>query len=445
MTKITLIGAGSISFTRNISSDILLTPALQDATISLMDIDPVRLDMAKNMVEAIVRRRGLKAKVEASLDRRVAMKDTDFVITTFQVGGLNAFKMDIEIPLKYGVSQNVGDTLGPGSVFRALRTLPVMESIVQDLADVAPNAMILNYVNPMAAVCWGINTLTGWKNVGLCHAVQGSLELLASWIDVPPAEINFVYAGLNHHGFFLEFKRGSQDLYPALWKAIERPEVIGQEPIRIELMKALGYFMTESSGHNSEYVPWFRKSEKYINEVLVPQYQSEPDHYWFDYGRSGGYLKHCIDRQDDAFAEYAAISRDEAAIPTTFSIEYGAEIINAMVTNQPMVFYGNVKNDGLIPNLPDGCCVEVACVADGHGIRPTYSGPLPPQCAAILRTNVNVQELIVHAAKTHRVEAVHHAVMMDPLVGAVCTLPQIHAMTDEMLAAQSQWLPYFKS
>jgi alpha-galactosidase len=443
MTKITLIGAGSIVFTRNISSDILLTPALQDSTISLMDIDPFRLNIAKNMVEAIIRQRGLKARVEASVDRREALKDADFVITTFQAGGLKAYKLDIEIPLKYGVSQNVGDTLGPGSVFRALRTLPVMEGIVRDLADVAPRAMILNYVNPMAAVCWGIDVLSGWPAVGLCHAVQGSSELLAGWVGVPVEEVSFVYAGLNHHGYFLEFKRHGEDLYPAIWKAIERPEVIRQEPIRIQLMKALGYFMTESSGHNSEYVPYFRKNEQYINEVLAPQYQSEPDHYWFDYGRTGGYLRHCLARENDVLEENEAISRGEYQIPTHMSQEYGAGIIEAMVTNRPTVFYGNVTNHGLIPNLPEGCCVEVACLADGSGIRPTYAGALPPQLAAILRTNVNVQELIVHAAKTHKVEAVHHAVMLDPLVGAVCTLDQIRAMTDEMLAAQAQWLPQF--
>jgi alpha-galactosidase len=443
MIKITLIGAGSIVFTRNISSDILLLPALQDCTISLMDIDPFRLNIAKNMVEAIIRRRGLKARVEASLDRRAALKDADYVITTFQAGGLKAYKLDIEIPLKYGVSQNVGDTLGPGSVFRALRTLPVMEDIVRDLADVAPKAMILNYVNPMAAVCWGIDELTGWPVVGLCHAVQESSELLASWAGVPVEEVNFVYAGLNHHGFFLEFRRGTEDLYPALWKAIERPEVIGQEPIRIQLMKALGYFMTESSGHNSEYVPYFRKNEQYINEVLVPQYKSEPDHYWFDYGRSGGYLRHCLGRENDVLEENEAISRGEYAIPTSMSQEYGAAIIAAIVTNKPLVFYGNVTNHGLITNLPQGCCVEVACLADGSGITPTYAGALPPQLAAILRTNVNVQELIVHAAKTRSVDAVRHAVMLDPLVGAVCTLDQIRDMTNEMLAAQKQWLPQF--
>src|SRR5690606_36569454 len=257
--------------------------------ISLMDIDPQRLAQARDLVQALIDRRGLAARVEATTDRREALRGADYVITTFQQGGLEAYALDIEIPQRYGIEQCVGDTLGPGGGFRALRTIPVLIEIGRELDQVAPNALLLDYVNPMAANCWAFERATGRPHVGLCHSVQGTSEMLAKWINVPYDEVVFRCAGINHHAFFLEFRRGTEDLYPRIWEVIERDDIYGSEPVRIDLMKHFGYFVTESSGHASEYVPYFRKSAAMVNQELVPRFTDQRDH-WFDFGRTGGYL-----------------------------------------------------------------------------------------------------------------------------------------------------------
>lgn len=440
MPKITFIGAGSLVFTRRLCSDILLTPALQDSTITLMDVDPVRLRQAQAIVQSIIDHRGLKAKVEATTERRAAVTGADYVITTFQQGGLDAYKLDIEIPQKYGVEQCVGDTLGPGGVFRSLRTIPVLLDLCFDMDDVAPDALLLNYVNPMAANCWAVAEATGRPHVGLCHSVQGTSEMLAKWINAPYDEVNFLCAGINHQAFFLEFRRGKEDLYPQLWEAIERPEVIAEEPVRTDLMKYFGYFVTESSGHASEYVPYYRKNARMVNEELAPRFTDEVNH-WFDYGRTGGYLRHCLHRLEQFQSDYDEIVASEPFKER--SHEYGSWIIEACETNKPTKIAGNVPNNGLIDALPQGCCVEVPCLVDATGIQPTKIEYYPSQLAALNRTNINVQSLIVEAALTGDSDAVYYAVMMDPLAGAVCTLPQIHAMVSEMLDAEEQWLPQF--
>ncbi|MBK8027140.1 MAG: alpha-glucosidase/alpha-galactosidase [Chloroflexi bacterium] len=442
MPKITFIGAGSIVFTRNLCSDILLTPALHDSTIALMDIDAGRLEQARALVEALIRQRGLSnARVEATLDRREAVRGADYVITTFQQGGLDAYKLDIEIPQRYGVEQCVGDTLGPGGVFRALRTIPVLLDLCRDMDELAPDALLLNYVNPMAANCWAVARGSGRPHVGLCHSVQGTSEMLARWIDIPYDEVVYRCAGINHQAFFLDFRRGKEDLYPRIWEAIKREEVRGQEPVRIELMEYFGYFVTESSGHASEYAPYFRKTRQMVDEDLVPRFTNPHDH-WFDFGRSGGYLRHCIARQEDVQSDYEAIIAGDKA-PSERTSEYGAWIIEAMETDRPIRINGNVPNDDLIPSLPRGCCVEVPCLVDGSGVQPTRVADYPVQLAALNRTNINVQELIVEAALTGNRDAAAHAVMLDPLTAAVCTLPQIYALVSEMLEAQTRWLPQF--
>jgi alpha-galactosidase len=440
MPKITFIGAGSLVFTRNLCSDILLAPALQGSTIALMDIDPIRLEQARAIVQAMVDQRKLKAKVVATTDRRKAVTGADYVITTFQQGGLDAYKLDIAIPQKYGVEQCVGDTLGPGGVFRSLRTIPVLLDLCADMDLVAPEALLLNYVNPMAANCWAVADGSGRPHVGLCHSVQGTSEMLARWIGAPYDEVNFVCAGINHQAFSLEFRRGNEDVYPLIWQAIARPEVIAEEPVRTDLMKHFGYFVTESSGHASEYVPYFRKTPAMVNDELVPRFTDETNH-WFDYARTGGYLRHCLHRLEQFQSDYDEIVGGE--FPTARSHEYGSQIIEAMETNKPAVIAGNVPNSGLITNLPAGCCVEVPCLVNASGVQPTFIGALPPQLAALNQTNINVQSLIVEAALSGDTAAVYHAVMLDPLTAAVCTLPQIHAMVTEMLDAQEQWLPQF--
>lgn len=442
MARITLIGAGSYVFTRNLCNDILLTPALQDSHITLMDIDPVRLDLARQLVQHLIDKRGLKAKVSATLDRREAVIGAEYVITTFQQGGLDAYAMDIDIPLRYGVGQCVGDTLGPGGVFRSLRTIPVLLDLCDEMDEVAADALLINYVNPMAANCWAVSAGTGRPIVGLCHSVQGTSEMLARWVKVPYEEVNFLCAGINHQSFFLEFRRSQQDLYPEIFQAVEDPEIYGSEPVRIDLMKYFGYFVTESSGHASEYVPYYRKNAAMIEDQLVPKFTS-PNDQWFDFSRTGGYLRNCQQRARDMGQEYREVLDGTRDLPDKASHEYGSAIINAMETNIPARVNGNVPNQGVITNLPEGCTVEVPCLVDAMGVQPTVVGDLPPQLAGLNRTNINVQELIVEAALSGSRDAVYHAVMLDPLTAAVCTLPQIHAMVTEMLEAQKQWLPEF--
>jgi alpha-galactosidase len=444
MSKVTFIGAGSIVFTRNLCSDILLTPALQDCTISLMDIDPVRLERSRKLVQAIIDRRGLRACVEATTDRREAVRDARYVITTFQQGGLDAYALDIDIPRKYGVEQCVGDTLGPGGVFRGLRTIPVLLDLCDEMDELAPDALLLNYVNPMAINCWAVADGSGRPHVGLCHSVQGTSEMLARWIGVPYDEISFLCAGINHQAFFLEFRRGTEDVYSLIWEAIERQEVIDEEPVRTDLMKYFGYFVTESSGHASEYVPYYRKTASMVTDELSPRFKNKAD-YWFDFARTGGYLRHCQERVILADQEFRELTEGGKELPTQRTHEYGSHILEAVETNRPARINGNVPNDGLITNLPEGCCVEVPCLVDANGVQGVFVGDVPTQLATLNRTNINVQELTVEAALTGDKDAVHYAIMMDPLTAAVCTLPQIHAMVDEMFEAQTRWLPQFAS
>lgn len=442
MPKITFIGAGSVVFTRNLCSDILLTPALQSADITLMDIDPVRLERSCDLVEAIIHRRALEATVQATTDRRQAVRDADYVITTFQQGGLEAYALDIDIPRKYGVEQCVGDTLGPGGVFRGLRTIPVLLDLCQELDELAPNAILLNYVNPMAINCWAVADGSGRPHVGLCHSVQGTSEMLAEWIDMPYEQVSFLCAGINHQAWFLEFKRGTQDLYPLIRQALERDDIMGQEPVRGELMKNLGYFVTESSGHASEYVPYFRKSAAMVNDELSPRFKNPQDN-WFDFARTGGYLRYCRERVIRADQEFRDLIDGSTPLPTERTHEYGTFIIEAIETNRPARINGNIPNRGYITNLPQGSCVEVPCLVDRNGVQGIVVGALPKQLAAVNRTNINVQELTVDGALRGDKDAVHHAIMADPLTAAVCTLPQIHAMVDELFEAQARWLPQF--
>jgi alpha-galactosidase len=266
--------------------------------------------------------------------------------------------------------------------------------------------------------------------------------MLAEWIDVPYEEVTFFCAGINHQAWFLEFKRGKVDLYPQIWKAIEKPEIYAKEPVRIDLMKHFGYFVTESSGHASEYVPYFRKTAEMVNAELVPKFKDEVN-FWFDYARTGGYLRFCLERFDEYQQDYEELLQGVADLPKVRSHEYGSQIIEAIETGQLSLINGNVPNHDLIDNLPPGCCVEVPCLVDGNGIQAVKVGEIPPQLAALNQTNVNVQSLIVEAALTGDKEAIYHAVMLDPLTAAVCTLDQIRDMVDEMFAAQERWLPQF--
>ena len=436
MPKIAFIGAGSWVFTRNLCSDILLVPALRESTIALMDIDPGRLERARNMVEQIAAERQAPARVEATLERRDAIRDADFVVTTFQQGGLDAYRLDIETPERFGLGQCVGDTLGPGGVFRGQRTIPVLLDICREMDELAaPEALLLNYVNPMAINCWAISRASGRPAVGLCHSVQGTSEMLARWLDVPYEEVNYVCAGINHQAFFLRFRRGGDDLYPALRDVVRRPDLEAREPIRIELFRRFGYFVTESSGHASEYVPYFRKTAADIEDHLVPRF-ADPVNGWFGLGRTGGYLETCARRADDVEREAGRLAADRGH-------EYGSYIMEAIEDNKPVAINGNVPNTGLVTNLPAGCCVEVPCLVGGAGIQPCMVGDLPPQLAGLNRTNINVQDLAVEAALTGSVEALHQAILLDPLTAAAIPPDRIDQMVDRMLEDQLRWLPQF--
>ena len=443
MVKIALIGAGSVVFTRNLINDVLSYPALNDCTISLMDIDAERLALARDLVQAMIDARNVPARVEATMDRAESLRDARYVIVTFQVGGLEAYAHDIEIPKRYGVGQCVGDTLGPGGIFRGLRTIPVLLDICQEMEDMCPpDSLLLNYSNPMAINCWAIAS-TGRPHVGLCHSVQGTSRMLASWIGAPYDEVTYRVAGINHQAWFLDFRHRGVDAYPRLRERIRDIEVVGQEPVRIELMRQFGYFVTESSGHASEYAPYFRKSPAMIDELRT-RFTSQEDE-WFDWGLTGGYLKECRRRLTTYLDDVRAQASGQKPLPEGRSDEYGAGIINAMETNVPYKFNGNLPNRGLIANLPQGSCVEVPCLADAMGVQPTVVGALPAQLAALNRTNVNVQELAVAGGLRGDREAVTHAVMLDPLTSAVCTLDQIRNMTADLFAAESAWLPQFSS
>ncbi len=377
---------------------------------------------------------GGKAKIEAHLDRRKALKDTDYVIVTLEVGGLDVYLNDIGIPDKYGIHQNVGDTVGPGGVFRSLRTIPVMVDICKDMEELCPNAYLLNYANPMAINCWAMNKVSKIKKVGLCHSVQGTSRQLASYMQIPYEELSYWVAGINHMAWFLELKWKDEDAYPLLRKVTEDKDlwdrVIGEykkfsmkDIVRFKIMEHFGYFVTESPYHFSEYVPYFRKNEKQIEESGVSY------RWWLDYKKKPD-------------VEYQMTGVKETKIEK--SDQYAPQIIYSLHTGKPCRVNANVENKGLISNLPEGSCVEVPCLIDKAGIHPCYIGELPTQCAALNRTNINVQELTVKAALEKDKGAVMHAVMLDPLTSSLLTLDEIRKMTEEMLRVEKEYLPQFK-
>lgn len=436
--KVSFIGAGSVVFTRNLVRDLLLTPALDGCTVTLMDIDPDRLSWSRAVVQRLVASRESPIRVEATLDRREAIAGADYVITTFQQGGLDAYRTDIEIPKRYGIEQCVGDTLGPGGVFRGLRTIPVLLDLCRELDELAPRALLLNYVNPMAINCWAVARATGRPVVGLCHSVQGTSRMLAEWAGATYEEVDFLCAGINHQAFFLTFRSHGEDLYPRIRQAARRPELIAREPIRTELMDRFGYFVTESSGHASEYVPYFRRSSREVMEDLVPRF-ADPSSAWFGNGRTGGYLATCEDRAEHLQDR----TEDPGSGEGERSHEYGSYILEAIETNESIAINGNVPNHGSLTNLPDGCCVEVPCLVSRTGINPTVVGDLPPQLAALNRSCISVQELAVVAAISGNVDAVHQAALLDPLTAASASPNAIHHMVEELLDAQAPWLPQF--
>jgi alpha-galactosidase len=438
MTKITFIGAGSTVFAKNLLGDILSFPELADSTISLMDIDPVRLQTSEIVAHKIAEFFGAKPKIEATLDRRQALDGADYAISMFQVGGYKpSTVIDFEIPKKYGIRQTIADTLGIGGIMRGLRTIPVFLDICKDMEELCPDVMFLQYVNPMAMNTWAINRTSKIKTVGLCHSVQGTAEALAEDIGVPYNEINYICAGINHMAFYLKFERNGEDLYPQIRKALEsksygrRYRGLGDH-VRYEVFRRTGYFVTESSEHFSEYVPWFIKHDR---GDLIEQYEIPLDEY----------IRRCEDQLADWDAEKAALERGELDEERyERSQEYGSLIIHSMETGTPRIVYGNVANRGLIDNLPQGCCVEVPCLVDKNGLQPTKIGIMPPQLAALQQTNINVQSLVVEAALTGKREHIYHAAMLDPHTAAELSLDEIWSLVDDLIEAHGDMMPKYQ-
>ena len=423
--KIAFIGAGSVVFTKNLLGDILSFPELQGCTISLHDISAERLETAEAMARWTADALGAKPRIEAHLDRRAALDGADYAVNMVQVGGHRATLLDFEIPKRYGLRQTIGDSHGVGGIFRALRTIPVMEAIARDMEQVCPQALMLNYTNPMSMLCWAWFAASPVQIVGLCHSVQYTTWQISQYAGVNYDEVTYLGAGINHVAWILRFEHNGRDAYPLLHEAIAAGRVPDDDLVRAELCKRLGYFVTESSEHNAEYSAHFIPHAGEVERLHIP-------------------LDEYVRRSEANLGEFEAV-REQLRRGEPFEIERSAEyaslIIHAMETGRPQVIYGNVRNDGLISNLPDGCCVEVPCLVDKNGVQPTGVGALPPQLAGMSRQHVAVQELTVRAALEGRREHVYHAAMLDPLCAATMPLERIWAMVDELIAAHGAALP----
>jgi alpha-galactosidase len=433
MTKVALIGAGSTVFARRLIADLLSWPALQDAELALMDIAPEPLELMERLAGKMIQERGTGARVLATTERERAIEGASFVVSTIAVGGFRGRdRPEVTIPERYGLHQSVADTMGVGGVFRYLRTMPSLLEIGSDLRRLAPAALWLNYVNPMNMVMRTVGrALPEVRAVGLCHSVQGTAERLAGFVGVPHQEVAYWVAGINHQAWFLDFRRGTyrgEDLYPLLRQKMDDPEVYAQDRVRFEVMRHFGYFVTESSRHMSEYVPWFRRTAEDRERFTPPT------------GRPEGAARY--------EAVWESIKRQiagEAPLELTRSREYCSYIINAVETNTPFRFNGNVPNTGLITNLPPDCSVEVPILVDNAGLHPCHVGDLPAQLAAINRTNVNVQELAVQSFLERDRDAAFQACALDPLAAATVGLDDLKKMTAELFEANARWLEGYES
>jgi alpha-galactosidase len=429
MPKITLIGAGSTVFAKNLLGDILSFPELADSHIALMDINDERLATSSVVAHKVAEAVGAKPEITTHTDRLTALDGADYAINMIQVAGYKpGTEIDFEIPKKYGLRQTIADTLGIGGIMRALRTIPVMLDMCRDMEAVAsPDLTFLNYVNPMCMNTWAVTKATKVKTVGLCHSVQGTAEQLAKDIHVPIDEINYLCAGINHMAFYLKFERDGVDLYPLIRDVVTEGRIPDWNRVRYEMLTRLGYFVTESSEHFAEYTPYFIRRDR---PDLLERFNVPLDEY----------IRRC-ENQIAGWHKMKAEYESDASIEVKRSHEYGSLIIHSIETGTPRVVYGNVANDGLIDNLPQGCCVELPVLVDKNGLQPTKIGALPPQLAALMQTNINVQSLTVEAALTGKKEHVYHAAMFDPHTAAELTLDEIYSMVDELLIAHGDYIP----
>jgi alpha-galactosidase len=436
MTKIAIIGAGGYEFPLQLMNDFLSFPSMQDATYALMDIDPESLRRTDRLARQLVDAHGLPARIEPTTQRAEALRGADFVVVCFQVGGREAYAVDMEIPRRYGVDQTVGDTLGPGGVFRGLRSMKALDEITRDMHELCPTALLLNYANPMSINCW-FAAAQGIATTGLCHSVQHTADELASILHFGDDDWSFRAAGINHQAWMLELRHHGQDVLPQLRAAVNayhRGEVSpeppidewyagGRESVRTAVLNLTGFFQTESSHHASEYYPHFRRTPEDVAALLPERWD---------------YLE--ITRGNNE-AELERMAAEFAEGTLAVSEEYAARIIDSVLTNTPRVIYGNVPNTGLITNLPDGCCVEVPCLVDQNGVQPTYVGDLPAACAGVNLAAVGYQLCVVDAYRLLSRDLVYTAVSLDRLTSSLLSLDQMRAMTDEMIDAQQQWLP----
>ncbi len=438
MTKLAFIGAGSLGFTRGLVRDVLTFPRLQDSTIALMDIDPERLDFAYRAVKKIIEMGNYPAKVEATLSRQEALEGADAVMVTILAGSTEVWQYDILIPKEFGVDTNIGDTRSVSGIFRALRTIPVMLDIARDMERLCPDATMLNYTNPMAMLCRAMQRETKIKLTGLCHSVQGTAMMLARWIAAPFEEITYTCAGINHMAWYLKYEWNGKDAYPLIRKTItENPDIYNQEQVRNEMFLALDYYVTESSGHNSEYNWWFRKRPDLIEKYCTHGTGWNPGEYAY-------ILKHYRARENSWKEEAKQWFAKDTPISLARGHEYAAYIINALRGGEPFQFNGNVPNTGLVTNLPQGACVEVPVWASKKGLEPVHVGALPPQCAMLTNLSAQIEEMAVEAALTGNPRLVYQAVAHDPLSAAVLSLAEIREMVDRMLEQNRPYLPQFK-
>ncbi len=467
MPKIAFIGAGSTVFAKRLMVDILRFPELADSTINLYDIDTERLCTSERVAHKIAKTLNANPIIDATTDRKAALEGADYAICMIQVGGYKPCTVtDFEIPKRYGLRQTIGDTLGIGGIMRGLRTIPVLLDICQDMEEVCPDVTFLNYANPMAINMWALEEAASIESLGLCHSVQNTAREISQDIGVPLDEINYLCAGINHMAFYLKFERkttgGVEDLYPLIRKVIDEGRVPAWNRVRYEVFKHLGFFVTESSEHFSEYVPWFIKCDRpdLIERFNIPldEYlrRCEVQNAIWDVMRarlenpgmsSEDSIREVTEIVRNIFGESQMVEAHEFLLQEVFSMEPGGEyaplIIHSMETGVPRVIYGNVQNYGLIDNLPNECVVEVPCCVDKNGIQPIQTGSLPLHLAALMQTNINVQALTVEAALTQKREYIYHAAMLDPHTAAELDPEQIRNLVDDLIKAHSEWLPEY--
>ncbi len=439
MPKIVFVGAGSLGFTRGLVRDILTFPLLRNSEIALVDINKERLNFARRACEKIVALGNYPARVTAATNRRKVLKGADAVCVTILCGDVNVWKHDILIPKKYGIDTCVGDTRGPSGIFRALRTIPTMLGICRDMEDLCPNAIMLNYTNPMAMLCHAMQRESDLKITGLCHSVQGTAHQMARWVGLKPEKVDYVCAGLNHLSWFIKFEHKGRDMYPKLRKVMKaNRKIYNEEHVRNEMFLALGYYVTESSGHNSEYNWWFRKRPDLIRKHCRTGTGWNPGQYAY-------IVKKYMARKGTWKKDVKKWLAKDMPISLERGLEYAASIINARMGGEMFAFNGNVPNTGIVTNLPQGACVEVPVVASKSGFMPIHVGALPPQCAMLTALTAQIEMMAVEGCLSGDAWLVYQAIAHDPLTAAKLSLAEIKKMVKEMFRKNKKYLPHFKN